>query len=223
MRLTTGLASLDKLIDGGFPSKTAILLSGGPGTGKTLLGLNFLLEGAAKGEKCYYLSVSESKEELLRACEEINSLKKAKNYIGKNLLIETVRLGEKVDLNHFTRSFASYPNINRLVIDNVNKLLILAKNSREYRIMLSEILNYLREKVDCSLLICETNDSEIDTGNGEAFDCDGVLHTSFLDLEEEPKRTLQIYKLRYTSFEPRVRHELLISSKDIRLTSTKVI
>src|SRR3989337_765260 len=118
MRVSTGLASLDKLIEGGFPQKTVILLSGGPGTGKTLLGLNFLIEGAAKGEKCYYLSVSESKEELLRACEEIEPLKKVKKYLDKNLLIETILLGEKVNLEYFTKIFADYPNIDRLVIDN---------------------------------------------------------------------------------------------------------
>jgi circadian clock protein KaiC len=223
MRITTGLPSLDKLIDGGFPTKTVILLSGGPGTGKTLLGLNFLIEGAAKGEKCYYLSVCESKEELLRACEKIDSLKKANKYIDKNLLIEMFTLGEKINLDHFTRLFADYPNIHRLVIDNINKLLLFAENKKDYRIKLAEILRYLREKVECSLLLCETKGDEIDTGNGEAFDCDGVLCVSFLELEEKPMRTLEIYKLRYTSFDPRVHHELLINSKNIRLTTTKVI
>lgn len=88
---------------------------------------------------------------------------------------------------------------------------------------LAEILKYLRDKVECSLLLCESKDDEIDTGSGEAFDCDGVLHVSFLELEEKPMRTLEIYKLRYTSFEPRIHHELLINSKGIRLTATKVI
>ena len=223
MRVTTGLPSLDKLIGSGFPSKTVILLSGGPGTGKTLLGLNFLIEGAAKGEKCYYLSVCESKEELLRACEKIGSLKKAKKYLNKNLLIEMLPLGEKTSLEHFTRIFANYPNIHRLVIDNLNKLFIFAENKKDYRIKLAEILRYLRDKIECSLLLCETKGDEIDTGNGEAFDCDGVLHVSFLELEEKPMRTLEVYKLRYTSFEPRVHHELLINNKGIKLTATKVI
>ncbi len=58
--ITTGLTGLDKLMGGGFPKGTAVLLSGGPGAGKTLFGLNFLVDGAEKGEKCYYLSISES-------------------------------------------------------------------------------------------------------------------------------------------------------------------
>jgi circadian clock protein KaiC len=223
MRISTGLSSLDKLIDGGFPSNTVILLSGGPGTGKTLIGLNFLVNGATNGEKCYYLSVSESKEELLRACVEIKSLSVAEKYLGKTLLIESFNLGEKINLNYLTKVFSEYPKIDRLVIDNINKLLISAENDKEYRIKLSEILRYLRERVKCTLLLCETKDDEIDTGNGEAFDCDGVLHVSFLELEEKPIRSLEIIKLRYSSFEPRVHHELLIDKRGIRLTATKII
>ena len=224
MKVTTGLASLDKLTEGGFPSNTVVLLSGGPGTGKTLLGLNFLLEGASKGEKCYYLSVSEKKDELIRACEQVESLKKLKEYVGKNLIIEHVILGEKINLDYFTKVFGEYPNFDRIVIDNVNKLLIFAENSKDYRIRLAEMFRYLRDKVKCSLVLCEAKTSDdIDTGNGEAFDADGVLHVSFLDLEEKPTRVLEINKMRYTSFEPRVRHELIISDKTIKLSQTKVM
>ncbi len=223
MRVSTGLPKLDKLINGGFPSNTVVLLSGGPGTGKTLTALNFLVNGAVKGEKCYYLSVSETKEELLRACDKIKTLKAARKYVDKNLLIESFNLGEKINLNYLTRVFSDYPDIDRLVIDNINKLLIFSENKKDYRIKMAEMLRYLREKVKCTLLLCETESNEIDTGNGEAFDCDGVLHVSFLELEEKPRRTLEIYKMRYTPFEPRVHHELLVDSKSIRLTTTKVI
>ncbi|MFH0929305.1 MAG: ATPase domain-containing protein [Candidatus Aenigmatarchaeota archaeon] len=223
MRITTGLPRLDKLTEGGFPSRTVILLSGGPGTGKTLIGLNFLVEGAAKGERCYYLSVSESKEELLRACESITSLKKAKNYIDKNLLIECLPLGEKINLEQLAKLFLEYPKVDRLVIDNVNKILMHAKNKKEYRIKLSDIIKYLKEKSKCSLLICETVGEDIDSGNSESFEVDGVLHISFLDLEEKPKRTLEICKLRYTSFDPRVNHELFINKKGLKLSTAKIV
>ncbi len=63
----------------------------------------------------------------------------------------------------------------------------------------------------------------MDTGNGESFECDGVLHLSFTEFEEKPLRTLRIDKLRYTSFEPRVAHELIIDNKGLRLSERKVI
>jgi circadian clock protein KaiC len=223
MIVTTGLAGLDKILNGGFPKRTAVLLSGGPGAGKTLFGLNFLADGAEKGEKCYYLSFLESKEELVRACEGIESLSKAKKYLGKNLIIDSAPLGENMSLEQLEKLISSYPNINRVVIDNANKMLIHAKDSKEYRLRLSQIIRYLKEKVDCALLICETEGEAIDTGNGEAFEADGVIKASFLDLEEKPTRTLQVYKMRYTDFEPKVRHELSISKKAIKLTTTRII
>ena len=61
MTISTGLSGFDERIGGGFPNKTKILVSGGPGTGKTLFGLNFLLNGAINGEKCCYVSLSEEK------------------------------------------------------------------------------------------------------------------------------------------------------------------
>ncbi len=221
-RISTGLNDMDKIMDGGFPAKTTVLVCGAPGTGKTLLGLNFLLDGAAKGEKCCYLSVSESKDELLRACNGIESLKKVNNYLDKNLIFKTIPLGEKIDLEGFTEMFDDMSNIDRIVIDNVNKLLIAADNRKEYRIRLSKLLGNLKKKVGCSLLICEMVENS-DSDHDEAFECDGVVKLSFLDLEERPLRMLQILKMRYTDFHPKVSHELLINKKEIRLTQTKIV
>ncbi len=222
-RISTGMSKLDSLLGGGFPSETVILLSGGPGTGKTLFALNFLLDGASGGEKCCYVSLGENKEELLRACNGIDKLKKVGDFIDKNLVIESVTLGETVTLEYFTNIFASYPSVDRLIIDNVNRLLIYAENKRDYRMRLSELVRYLKERVNCTLLLCETNGKEIDTGNGEAFDCDGVVNLSFLEFEEKPKRTLEIHKLRYSSFEPKIPHEFVIDGKGLRVTETRIL
>jgi len=222
-KVTTGLSKLDKLLDGGFPSKTVILVSGEAGTGKTLFGLNFVINGAYNGEKCCYVSLCESEEELLRACKDIDGLKNMEKYIDKNLIFKNLSLGKDIDLNYFTNIFASYPKVDRLVIDNINKLLIFAENRRDYRIKLSELVRYLKEQLNCTLFMCEAKNDEIDTGNGEAFECDGVVHLSFLEFEEKPLRTLEVHKLRYTSFEPKIPHELVIDRKSLRLSGTKII
>ena len=131
-------------------------------------------------------------------------------------------MGKNVTVEYFVKLFATYPQVDRLVIDNLNKLLIFAENRNDYRMYLSNLVTYLREKTRCAILICETKDRELDTGNGEAFECDGVINLSFLELEETPKRTLEVYKLRYTSFEPRVPHELVIDEGGLQLTKTKL-
>ncbi len=222
MVMSTGIKKLDKLLGGGFPLRTAILMSGGPGSGKTLFALKFLMEGARNKEKCCYVSLNETKEELLRASKGIDSLKDAEKHIGNNLAIEHIPLGENITMKKFIDIIASYPKIDRLVIDNVNKLLIFAESERVYRLHLSELVKHLKP-MGCTLLLCETRGENIDTGNGESFECDGVLHLSFIELEEKPMRTLTVHKMRYANFDPKIPHEFVINEKDLKLTETKVI
>ena len=60
----TGIAGLDKILRGGFPRNRLYLVEGNPGTGKTTLALQFLLEGVRQGETALYVTLSETKEEL---------------------------------------------------------------------------------------------------------------------------------------------------------------
>jgi len=222
-KVTTGMQKLDKLLGGGFPDKTVILLSGGPGTGKTLFGINFLLEGAKKGERVCYVSLSETKEEIVRACKGIEKLKDIEKFLGKNLAIEYIGLSDSdVNLKMFVSLMREYPKIDRIVIDNANKLLMFAENTRSYRINFSQILESLKN-TGCSLVICETDEDGLDSGNGEAYECDGVVNLSFVDLEERPMRTLAVHKMRYSYFDAKVPHQFLIESSGLRLGETKVI
>ena len=218
----TGMKRLDDILGGGFPTGTRILVSGGPGSGKTLFSLNFLMEGARKKEKCCYVSLNETKEEILRACSGVKSLDDAKKYVGKNLAVEYIPIGESVTIKKFVDIISSYPKLDRLVIDNVNKLLIFADNERSYRLNVAELVRHLKP-MKCSLLLCETRGEMIDTGNGESFECDGVIQLSFLELEEKPMRTLTLHKMRYAGFDPKVPHEFVISDKNLKLTETKII
>ncbi len=220
--ISTGIKKLDRILGGGFPPKTAILVSGGPGSGKTLFALKFLMEGVRKKERCCYVSLNETREELLRACRQIDALKDAEKYIGKNLAIEFIPLGENITMKKFIDIISSYPKLDRLVIDNVNKLLIFAESEKAYRIHLSEMVKHLKP-MGCTLLLCETRGESIDTGNGESFECDGVINLSFLELEEKPMRILTIHKMRYAGFDPKVPHEFVIDGKDLKLTGTKII
>ncbi|MCK4554971.1 MAG: DUF2075 domain-containing protein [Candidatus Aenigmarchaeota archaeon] len=224
MRVTTGLKKLDRLLSGGLPEKSVILLGGGPGTGKTLVALNFLLEGARKGEKCCYVSLSEYEDELVKAAESIKSLSDIKKYLGKNLAIENIMMSESnLSMGRFVDLISKYPKLDRIVIDDVNKMLIFSDTEKSYRAYLAQLVSSLKLSKS-ALLLCETdNDEKLDSGNKESYECDGIIQLMFLDLEEKPMRSLIVHKMRYTEFDPKVPHELKISSKEIKLTETKVI
>lgn len=223
MRVTTGLKKLDTALAGGFPENSVVLLSGGPGTGKTLLALKFLLEGARAGEKCCYITLCESSEEIMRACESVKSLSDAKKYLGKNLAIEPVMMSQSnISMRKFVDILSNYPKIDRIVIDDVNKLLMFSESEKAYRGYLADLVRSLKS-ARSALLLCETKgDDQLDSG-GEAFECDGIVQIVFLDLEEKPLRALIVHKMRYTNFDAKVPHELKIDNNDIRLTESKVI
>ena len=64
-KVSTGIDTLDAILGGGFVKGRIHLLEGAPGTGKTTLGLEFLMDGRDKDEKTLYITLSESRDELL--------------------------------------------------------------------------------------------------------------------------------------------------------------
>lgn len=68
-RLLTGISGLDDILLGGLSKNHMYLVEGHPGTGKTTLGMQFLLAGRSAGERCLYITLSESKAELQEAAE----------------------------------------------------------------------------------------------------------------------------------------------------------
>jgi circadian clock protein KaiC len=63
-RISTGSRGLDDILGGGFDKNRMYLYEGRPGTGKTTIALQFLLDGARQGERVLYVSLSETAEEL---------------------------------------------------------------------------------------------------------------------------------------------------------------
>lgn len=224
-RISTGIG-IDKIIAGGFPEFGTILLSGGPGTGKTLLSLSFIAEGLKRGENCVYITVSEKAENILRACESIESLhdvrKEALRENGK-ALIEKVELGSKGP-NYLADLFLKHYGFStsRVVVDNVNALLDYSTGA-SYKRNLISLINSLQEKVKSSLLICET-DGGIDSGNGEAYLTDGVISLSFQntgEIDKPPPRTLSITKMRWTAFDTNAKYQYSIETKGITVDTNK--
>ena len=61
-KISTGIAGLDDILCGGLDPDRLYLIEGTPGTGKTTLALQYLLEGSKKGEKGLYVTLSESEK-----------------------------------------------------------------------------------------------------------------------------------------------------------------
>ena len=69
-RVTTGLPKLDELLSGGIPRNSTTLVSGTPGSGKTIMCFHYIAEGLKNGEDCLYLTSDERVENIIRQAAE---------------------------------------------------------------------------------------------------------------------------------------------------------
>ncbi|MDK2892146.1 ATPase domain-containing protein [Methanohalophilus sp.] len=65
-RISTGVMGLDDMLEGGVPEGFSVIVTGPPGTGKTTLSMQFLVDGIKKGEKCIFFSFEESLQQLVQ-------------------------------------------------------------------------------------------------------------------------------------------------------------
>lgn len=70
-RVRTGIDGLDGIIDGGLPEKSITLISGPPGSGKSIFCFQFLYEGVKKGEKCLFLTLDKKVNGLLTQAKKL--------------------------------------------------------------------------------------------------------------------------------------------------------
>lgn len=70
-RINTGIGKLDELLSGGLPSNSITLVSGTPGSGKTILCFHYLMQGLNNGENCLFLTSDERIENILKQAREL--------------------------------------------------------------------------------------------------------------------------------------------------------
>ena len=143
-RLKTGIPGLDTILNGGFPENRLYLMQGEPGTGKTTIAFQFLLEGIKNGETCLYISFSESKEELQSVADshdwdisklhllELGAIEEQLKPESQN----TVFYASEVEMSQTTQVlFDEIEKIkpNRVVFDSISEMRMLSESSFRYR------------------------------------------------------------------------------------------
>jgi len=167
-RCSSGCSGLDDVLGGGLPVGHFYLIEGEPGTGKTTLALQFICEGIKQGEKVLYVTLSESRRELL-ATAESHGLKVQESAVlevrpsEQDLKPEgqyTVFHPAEVELNDRVQTIMAEVNRrkpSRLVIDALSEVRMLAKDPLRYRRQVLSLKEYAPE--NCTVMLLDDRSS----------------------------------------------------------------
>lgn len=230
-RVITGIKGFDKLVDGGFPLGSIVLLSGQPGTGKTIFGLNYLFNGAKKfNERGVFITLEEDRNSLLEQAKQFgwDLAKLERDGLLQLITIRTFELkkGYMEQLFSKVEKFGA----KRLVIDSLSSLSIKIPtaymklnevNDFAIRRFIYEFTDKLKDiNGITTLLTQQSSENLVDKSDLAEFMCDGVIKISFEPMGGKYSRSLIVKKMRRTRNEEDI-HPLEISKDGIVIHDIK--
>ncbi|MDB5386988.1 MAG: Non-specific serine/threonine protein kinase, partial [Planctomycetaceae bacterium] len=209
-RSTTGVPGLDDILNGGLISHRLYLIEGNPGAGKTTLSLQYLLQGIRNGEKCLYITLSETKEELtagalshgwsLDEIEIIELLADENELNGETQL--TMYHPSEVELSETTKRVldaVQRVNPSRVIFDSLSELRLLAQSSLRYRRQILALKQFFIGR-RCTVFLLDDG-----TADGSDLQLQSIAH-GVINLEQRApvygaaRRRLRVTKLRGTGY-----------------------
>ncbi|WP_437732945.1 RAD55 family ATPase [Sorangium sp. So ce1335] len=224
-RMGFGIESFDAMIEGGLPSGSATALLGAPGTGKTLLGLSFLAEGARRGEEGVYFGFYEPPP---RLCEKA---RKVGIDLDTHIRQGTIRLIWQPPLEHMMDSLAEQliellrqdpkPR-RRLFIDGIEGFRAASVYPDRMPRFLSAFTNQLR-MLDVTTVVTEELDlftPLIKMPNPELGNVvETVILLRYVELRSQIHRLISVMKMRESVYDRSIR-EFVISERGIEVASS---
>jgi len=236
-RVKTGIPGMDEILHGGVPKRNVVLLAGGPGTGKSIFGQQYLWSGLRNGEPGVFVALEEHPVQVrinmaqfgwdVRPYEEkglfamvdaftagIGEAAKRERYVVRdpddvNLLIDVIREAIR-DVDAV-----------RVVVDSVSTLYLTKPSLARATVMrLKRVLSGLGTT---SILVSQVSVTERGFGGpGVEHAVDGIIRLDLDEIDGELKRSLIIWKMRGTSHSMR-RHPFIITNEGIKVYHEKVL
>jgi circadian clock protein KaiC len=195
VRIESGIPGLDEMLEGGFPFPSTILVAGHPGTGKTTFALQFLFDGAKRGEQgLYFTTFSEPTQWMLRFTSRYSFVNK--DYLGKEIKyldLSTTIKRQPHKLLDFIEDKIAEIMPQRIVIDPISVVdNLLNLNYREF---LYDLSASLKNWQAVTILTGESKPTE-DYPLEIAYTADGVIILYNIEYEDGRRKFLEILKMR---------------------------
>lgn len=219
-RITSGIQGFDELIDGGFPRDSIILVSGTPGTGKSIFCAQVLFANAMRGKKCLYLDLEQKEEKIATQMRQFGwDIEK----VSKNMKIVAV---DALDPNmvEFIVSEIQKVNYDLIALDSLDSISsspmfgeekgkigmekiggtmmpILADMTAISRLKLKRIFTAISKSRSTAFLTSERveNAPGLSRDTISEFLCDGIVLMHYLGFGGSELRSMQILKMRLTN------------------------
>jgi circadian clock protein KaiC len=196
----TGVAGLDELLGGGIPALSNTVIEGPTGTGKTLLSLRFLIEGARRGEKVALFTLEETPSQLraigaamgwdLQALERSGAL--------------SINYASPVELStdrylHTAREQVEKQGVTRAVFDSLTSMALGVASERRFKELVYAIGKHMRASGVTLFSTIEAGQSpgtDLLSGGGVSFVADNLIRLKYIEDKGRLERGIAVIKAR---------------------------
>jgi circadian clock protein KaiC len=220
-KIRTGIPGLDKMLHGGLIEGRPYLVTGGPGAGKSIFVMQYLMQSIRKGEDSLYITLEEPFDEIRQNMANFGWDTRA-----VRILDVSPEAGAKEGQDMYSLSYLEEElrqelqrrNHKRVGLDSTSTLRLLEEHPLGGRRRILTIMKLLTEMNCTSMIICETSTLE---PSMESFLARGVIRLYTTTTAGEKIRAIGIEKMRGTSFDEHIR-PFTISEKGITIAADEI-
>jgi len=232
-RVTTGIGGLDPFLEGGFPRGRSILVTGDPGTGKTIFALQFLFEGLKHGEKGIFVTADESPMDIVEQGASIGwdlepyierkelAILNAGAYLSS---LPSNGKDRQVDVQKAMSDLAGFVNqigAERMVLDPAGPFVLLrdsAARIQDQTRLLIKLLRSLMKTTNILTSYAVPRTGERSLHGIEEYLVAGAIVLEMIWKQGDLARSLIVEKMRYTDVKPKQLEFDIIKGQGIALT-----
>lgn len=218
-QISSGVPELDALLHGGIERGTITMLCGPSGVGKTTLGLQFMKEAAARGERSVVYSFEEEVDIILERCEAVNIPARRMTAAGTLQIVKIEPLQYTADeFARLVRRDVQEHGTRLVMIDSIAGYR-LSLHGEDLEAQLYALSKYLQHHNVTVLLVVES--AEI-TGDFRVTDAhisylgDNIIFIRYLEIRGEMRKAIGVLKKRLSDFERTLR-EIEMTSQGIKV------